>query len=65
VLGYKEATGTVAGYIQLVADKAGKETYTLGDSIVRERYRGGWPSKSDFACLFRSFSFLQHIIHTE
>jgi hypothetical protein len=38
VLGRKRATGTVAGYIRSVADKAGKKTRTPGDGIVRERY---------------------------
>jgi hypothetical protein len=65
VLGRKKATGTVAGYIRSVADRADKETRTLGDNIVRERYREGWPSKSDFARLFRFFFFLRHVIHTE
>jgi hypothetical protein len=56
--GCKRATGTVVSYIRLIADKAGKETRTPGDGIVCERCKKGWPSKSDFARLFCSFSFL-------
>jgi hypothetical protein len=41
VLSHKRATGTAAGYIWLINNKADKKTYIISNNIVHKRYKKG------------------------